>query len=252
MAEEAARAHGLEGPLPEPVVSMRTPYKVRRPAVEGLGRFWDGALPSAKMLLEYAGALFPANLTVPSCSTCKRTAPTPLLWQVHLNFPTIVTTEGRARRARKAVINRCRAELSGLPPLELLKDEVGTRQALLRAERELEALRIEEVRLRAITQDAAAGRDVSAALAEAAAAAGAAGAPGTAGADAGPAAGGGDAPAIEAAVARGVDPLLASLDWEAVVDVPHGSLRLPGSYKAPWMDKDPAWVEDKCYSVVEW
>jgi hypothetical protein len=29
VAEEAARAHGLEGPPPAPIVSMRTPYKAR-------------------------------------------------------------------------------------------------------------------------------------------------------------------------------------------------------------------------------
>lgn len=41
------------------------------------------------------------------------------------------------------------------------------------------------------------------------------------------------------------------LDWESVVDFPHGSLRLLGSCKGPWMDKDPAWVTDKAYSRVE-
>lgn len=35
------------------------------------------------------------------------------------------------------------------------------------------------------------------------------------------------------------------LEWERVVDFPHGSLRLLGSRKANHMDFDPAWVGDK-------
>ncbi|KIY99578.1 hypothetical protein MNEG_8382 [Monoraphidium neglectum] len=219
VAEEAARAHGLEGPPPAPIV--------------------------------------------------------------HLNFPGIVTTEGRARRARKAVINRCRAELAGLPPLALLRDEIGSQQALQRAEAELRSLRAEEARLRALAaglggggggsggagdvvtggDEAAEGSDGGGAAAgeQGGGPGGGAGLEGGgadisnsssssgsgSGSEVGDGGGGGGDP-------QGGDPLLASLDWEAVVDVPHGSLRLPGCYKAPWMDKDPDWVLDKCYSVVEW
>lgn len=39
----------------------------------------------------------------------------------------------------------------------------------------------------------------------------------------------------------------ASIDWERLVDFPHGSLRLMGSRKAPHMDKDPPWVVEKAY-----
>eukprot|EP00955_Chlamydomonas_euryale_P091719 364641-Chlamydomonas_euryale.AAC.7 len=35
------------------------------------------------------------------------------------------------------------------------------------------------------------------------------------------------------------------LDWERVVDFPHGSLRMLGSLKAKHMDVDPPWVGDK-------
>jgi hypothetical protein len=187
----------------------------------------------------------------PSSST-----PLPSPHQIHLNFPTIVTSEARARRARKAVINRCRAELAGLPPLALLREEVAAADALARAEGELRALEAEEARLLELKaaggggggggdEGEAAGSNGGGAQPEAApdaAAATAAAADGGGAAEAGGSGGGGGA----------LHPLLAALDWEAVVDVPHGSLRLPGCYKAPWMDKDPAWVEDKCYSMVEW
>jgi hypothetical protein len=42
------------------------------------------------------------------------------------------------------------------------------------------------------------------------------------------------------------------LDWESIVDFPHGSLRLLGSCKSPWMDGDPEWVTEKAYSPVQW
>jgi exonuclease VII large subunit len=41
------------------------------------------------------------------------------------------------------------------------------------------------------------------------------------------------------------------LDWESIVDFPHGSLRLLGSCKGPWMDGDPEWVTEKAYSPVQ-
>ena len=41
-------------------------------------------------------------------------------------------------------------------------------------------------------------------------------------------------------------PHLSELDWERIVDFPHGSLRLLGSRKAKHMSKsDPSWVRDK-------
>lgn len=44
------------------------------------------------------------------------------------------------------------------------------------------------------------------------------------------------------------------IDWELLLDKPHGSLRLLGSKKAPWQDKDPPWVgvRQKSYWVVEY
>ncbi|GBF92023.1 hypothetical protein Rsub_04747 [Raphidocelis subcapitata] len=223
VAEEAAAAHGLEE-APEPFVSMRTPYKV------------------------------------------------------HLNFPGIVTSEGRARRARKSAINRCRRELSGLPALRLLKEEVAAAEALARAEGDLAALAEEELALRALAAGQAGGGEgaaeagaaaagAAAAVEEGAPAAGAAAAGAAAAVEEGAAAaaaaaapapqaaaesGDGAGPEAGAPVCEAVDPLLRDLDWEAVLDTPHGSLRLPGCYKAPWMDKDPDWVVDKCYSVVQW
>ncbi|PNW88111.1 hypothetical protein CHLRE_01g014700v5 [Chlamydomonas reinhardtii] len=43
------------------------------------------------------------------------------------------------------------------------------------------------------------------------------------------------------------------VDWERLIDFPHGSLRLMGSKKAPWMDSDPAWVaqQDKAYAPAK-
>jgi hypothetical protein len=37
------------------------------------------------------------------------------------------------------------------------------------------------------------------------------------------------------------------LDWERLVDFPHGSLRILGSRKAPHVDTDPDWVAHKSY-----
>ncbi|KXZ48818.1 hypothetical protein GPECTOR_25g403 [Gonium pectorale] len=37
------------------------------------------------------------------------------------------------------------------------------------------------------------------------------------------------------------------VDWERLIDFPHGSLRLMGSRKGTHMDSDPAWVRDKAY-----
>ncbi|KAG2444392.1 hypothetical protein HXX76_001145 [Chlamydomonas incerta] len=43
------------------------------------------------------------------------------------------------------------------------------------------------------------------------------------------------------------------VDWERLIDFPHGSLRLMGSKKAPWMDSDPEWVapQDKAYAPAK-
>ncbi|GFR51272.1 hypothetical protein Agub_g13580 [Astrephomene gubernaculifera] len=38
-----------------------------------------------------------------------------------------------------------------------------------------------------------------------------------------------------------------SVDWERLIDFPHGSLRLMGSRKGHYMDSDPAWVLEKSY-----
>jgi hypothetical protein len=274
-AEEAAATHGL-AVAPEPIISMRTPYKVQT-AARGTARC--GTARTAACVLAAARRLA-------GCSACLLPVPSPFLWapkadtrtlqsphpcQVHLNFPTIVTTESRARRARKAVINRCRAELAGLPPLALLKEEVAAAVALERAEREFRELEAEEARLLQLKAAGGAGRgggegsgaDREGGAAEGGAERGAAAAGGAiaeaGGAESGSGSGSGSgdrgrggAEAGAVAAGEALHPLLAALDWEAVVDVPHGSLRLPGCYKAPWMDKDPAWVEDKCYSIVEW
>ena len=80
----------------------------------------------------------------PRCVASMRTP-----YKVHLNFPDVVTTETRARRARRAVINRCRAELAGLPPLAELKEDAKRRAALARAQADFEAAVAEEAALRA-------------------------------------------------------------------------------------------------------
>lgn len=191
---------------------------------------------------------------------------------MHLNFPDLVTTETRARRARKAVINRCRRELGGRPPLRFLKEEINAAEALAKAEADLAAMVVEEARLLAMAEAARGGGGAAAGaggeLDSSSGSAAAAAAADSESAVAATEAGSGQASTVaaaaaaaEAAAEEAVDagdlppplfPELLDLDWEAVVDLPHGSLRLPGCYKAPWMDKDPDWVEDKCYSVVEW
>lgn len=50
---------------------------------------------------------------------------------------------------------------------------------------------------------------------------------------------------------RTTHPEVPDLDWEKVIDVPHGSLRLLGSLKPDRLDKDPEWVATKAYGVVE-
>lgn len=50
------------------------------------------------------------------------------IYKVHLNFPAINTMEAKASVARKAIINRCRAELSGQPPLEKLGAELNVQE----------------------------------------------------------------------------------------------------------------------------
>lgn len=45
------------------------------------------------------------------------------IYKVHLNFPGIYTLEAGALALRKAVINRCRQQLCGLPPLTTTRQE---------------------------------------------------------------------------------------------------------------------------------
>jgi hypothetical protein len=42
------------------------------------------------------------------------------------------------------------------------------------------------------------------------------------------------------------------LDWERIIDFPHGSFRMLGSRKTKHMDFDPEWVKDKAYYPVTW
>ncbi|GIL49197.1 hypothetical protein Vafri_5346 [Volvox africanus] len=52
---------------------------------------------------------------------------------------------------------------------------------------------------------------------------------------------------LEACVERMGPRYGSRVDWERLIDFPHGSLRLMGSRKAPHMDRDPSWVRDKAY-----
>jgi hypothetical protein len=54
-------------------------------------------------------------------------------YKVHLNFPDIWVVEEIAGAVRKRVINRCRVELSGLPPLDMLREEQKRQQQVRRA-----------------------------------------------------------------------------------------------------------------------
>ncbi|KAF8067396.1 hypothetical protein HT031_002444 [Scenedesmus sp. PABB004] len=176
------------------------------------------------------------------------------LFKVHLNFPALFTVEATARAVRRAVVNRCRAELSGLPPLAMLREEAALAAQVAEAQ---EALR----RLQAVVAELeGAGQAVGGAAQQLLAV----GLQPVGGAQ-----GGGEQPQAEQQQPQaeqqqqqaeqqqqqqaqqqqsGVLPGAEALDWESIVDFPHGSLRLLGSCKAPWMDSDPEWVQEKCYS----
>jgi hypothetical protein len=189
-------------------------------------------------------------------------------YKVHVNFPAIFTVEVAAREVRKRIINRCRSELSALPPLLLLKEEDALQQQVLEARAALRQLP-HDVQGALMQQMRASegpeGRQILDMLQEAedqaqldaAAAAAAAGVSATpqddAAAAAAPDSSSAKHPAAAAAAAgdAAVDQLQ-QLDWESIIDFPHGSLRLLGSCKAPWMDKDPAWVTEKSYSEVQY
>eukprot|EP00878_Enallax_costatus_P021904 GHUV01023215.1.p1 GENE.GHUV01023215.1~~GHUV01023215.1.p1 ORF type:complete len:256 (+),score=79.98 GHUV01023215.1:321-1088(+) len=203
VTEETCRVHRHTGPLAEPLISMRTPYKV------------------------------------------------------HLNYPNISTVEAvSGSLVRKAVVNRCRVELSGQPELQLLREEQQLQlqlqeahqllqplcgvveqlqakgfvmglvvQSLMQEYKPADAVQELQQQQKQLHQQAVASVDSSAP----------------------PAAVDSSSPSAGAA---GIAPGAAEVDWESVVDFPHGSLRMIGSCKAPWMDSDPEWVQEKCYSRV--
>lgn len=180
------------------------------------------------------------------------------LYKVHLNFPAVITVEAKARKARRAAINRCRIELSGLQPLRRLREEAAL-------DAQVETARQALAQLQAL---AAAARGAGCQLA-----------PGTEALLTGLGLHDAEPPLQqpqqqeqeeeEKQGEEGQKPLLPALhedplvlseadaealrqlDWEAVLDVPHGSLRLLGSCKTPWMDTDPGWVAEKCYAEAE-
>jgi hypothetical protein len=186
-------------------------------------------------------------------------------YKVHVNFPAIFTVEASAREVRKRIINRCRSEISGLHPLQLLREEAALQQqvlqaraALLQLPLDVQASLMQHLRssegpegqqlldmLQNAEEDAAAAGTTAAAAVDAA--------------DVNPAAASGSSrgstetsfPAAAAAAADASADPLQQLDWESIIDSPHGSLRLLGSCKAPWMDSDPAWVQEKSYSEVQ-
>lgn len=199
---ETCRVHKHTGPVPDPVISMRTPYKV------------------------------------------------------HLNYPDIITAEAvSSSLVRKAVINRCRVELSRQPELQLLKEEQQLQEQLQEAQQLMQQLSgvVEQLQAAGFVP----GSLVQDLMRE------------NKPADAAqqpsppqkphqqPAASAGRAAASTishsdslAAGAPDAVPGAAGLDWESIIDFPHGSLRMIGSCKAPWMDSDPAWVQEKSYSRV--
>jgi hypothetical protein len=181
--------------------------------------------------------------------------PQPLLsmrtpYKVHVNFPAIFTVEASAREVRKRIINRCRCELSGLQPLLLLREEAALQQQVLQARQALQQLPqdLQESLMQHLRRvENAEGQQLLDMLQEAAALDAADVT--TAATDAEVADTKTDAEA--AAVAAASADTLQQLDWESIIDSPHGSLRLLGSCKAPWMDSDPAWVQEKSYSEVQ-
>jgi hypothetical protein len=186
-------------------------------------------------------------------------------YKVHVNFPAIFTVEAAAREVRKRIINRCRSELSGLPPLLLLWEEDALQQQVLEARAALRQLP-QEVQGALMQQMHASegpeGRQILDMLqdaeeqagldAAAAAAAGVSVSPLDASAAAAPDSSSDEPPAAAAVAGESAADPLQQLDWESIIDFPHGSLRLLGSCKAPWMDKDPAWVTEKSYSQVQY
>ncbi|KAF6251526.1 hypothetical protein COO60DRAFT_609889 [Scenedesmus sp. NREL 46B-D3] len=186
-------------------------------------------------------------------------------YKVHVNFPAIFTVEASACEVRKRVINRCRSELSGLQPLRLLREEAALQQQVLRARAALRQLPqgmqqalLQQLRgsegpegqqLLDMLQGAGGEAGVDTAAAATAAGLSASAAPDDSSSSS-------SSSAETAAAAQPADETAAGslqqLDWESVIDSPHGSLRLLGSCKAPWMDSDPAWVTEKSYGEVQY
>lgn len=221
-------------------------------------------------------------------------------YKVHLNFPDVFTVEAKVRAVRKAVINRCRQEISGVPPLQLLREEEQLLQQMVEAQQALQQLpeALQQVVLQQLRdREGPAGQELLAKLQPGHEPAAvqqhqqqqhigvAAGSGDTASGATMPVAasnvatalqeatllspvsssgsstaegvGGSSAPSTAAAAAAAAASTAPvdqhqQLDWESIIDFPHGSLRLLGSCKAPWMDSDPAWVAEKCYSEVQY
>ena len=146
--------------------------------------------------------------------------------QIHLNFPEVVTTDPLAHMCRDEIVARCRAAFGtdglgdmastsalGVSVPEYSGDggEPHRQSPMHSGGDECADLNGEEERMES-TGPLGRGHQV-------------------------------DTPPV---AGQPVSPALRALDWERIIDFPHGSLRLLGSRKAKHMMKsDPDWVVDK-------
>lgn len=250
-------------------------------------------------------------------------------YKVHLNFPDVLTTEGIAYKVRAATINRCRQDISGLPPLADLPQQLA--QPLQRKQQpKQQALSSQPISSSSSScsdsdpihsqaaisrgtcadtqkdtdKDSTVSSSTTAAIQGSKQCSHGSSSPScsnqvTAGGDSSFMTHASSSPAdivhdyVSTSATNSSNPLVAGMDsldnsstgnkrdadvsstsaggiadisgqpgsagskwqdlnWDSIIDCPHGSLRLLASNKPPWLDKDPGWVREKAYSRAEY
>ena len=192
-----------------------------------------------------------------------------LCYQIHLNYPTVVTTDPLAHMCRDEIVLRCKAafgqllincDTSSMVSADVGGDSsvsVGTRAGALSEASEDPSPPLQPETIAEID-----GGSIAEALGDIRGAAeDASTATGQATQDVDPIGPAGSNTSISGSnssisgrntSASGREGPFTAIDWERVIDFPHGSLRLLGSRKTHHMDGDPAWVRDKAYYPVVW
>lgn len=158
------------------------------------------------MLSKDSAISFPSQCTKINPGSARRRSSS----QVHLNYPSVVTTEPLAYMCRDEIVQRCKIAFEGLQPSTSIQSEEASRTTDVETNSDV------------TSQGAAEGHTLLGASHAAEH--------------------GQSTPAAS----------VSGIDWERVIDFPHGSMRLLGSRKTRYMDSDPEWVRDKAYYPVLW